>query len=51
MKEKLEVLLTEIYTLTNPKNLTTSGDMQYALEDIRDLIEESNIFEIPKSLN
>lgn len=50
MKEKLELLLTEIYSLTNPKNYQSSEDIQYALEDIRDLIEESNIFEIPKSL-
>ena len=46
----MEELITEIYILTNPKNLTSSEDMQYALEDIRDMIESSNLFEIPKSL-
>jgi hypothetical protein len=50
MKENLETLLTQIYTLTNPKYHLSSEDMQTALEDIRDLIEESNIFEIPETL-
>lgn len=46
----METLITEIYLLTNTKNLQSSEDMQNALEDIRDLIETSNLFEIPESL-
>ncbi len=46
----METLITEIYILTDPKNLQSSEDMQNALEDIRDAIESSNLFDIPKSL-
>lgn len=46
----METLITEIYLLTNTKNLQSSEDMQNALEYIRDLIETSNLFEIPESL-
>lgn len=36
----MKKLIEEIYQLTNPDNFKSYEDMQYALEDIREIIED-----------